>query len=230
MADYVSGTITSGLGNQPMYIVVEFPAKLLNFGKQLEKKLPGFLHRIGMEGKSFWKSEAGRKLTSSRNAYVKAITFKRIDNLSFCLMLDGDLAKATETGWDPFDMKPGLMRSSKVQTMPMKNKFGKPRKFPRAIAAGFPAKSTATKYMIIPLNSKGDKDRNGDFAKGKPNIAMTKPKVFRTITDKTPEHKWKHPGYKGIHLMESVVEEILTNIVPKHVKLLIKDVLDGNSP
>ena len=33
-----------------------------------------------------------------------------------------------------------------------------------------------------------------------------------------------------LELLLLLVEEILTNIVPKHVKILIKDVLDGNSP
>ncbi|NJL53725.1 hypothetical protein HC928_00370 [bacterium] len=87
-------TIISPLKQPPttLAISVEMPDELLNLEKKLQKKLPGTLRRIAMEGRSFWKSEAGRRLKSSRNAYMNAIGFQVVDELSFYITLEGRLA------------------------------------------------------------------------------------------------------------------------------------------
>lgn len=202
-------------------IKIVLPSTLLNFGKKLEKKLPGCLRRIAMEGKSFWKAEAGRKLKSTRNDYVKSIDFEMIDNLSFYLILDNPRAVEAEEGYAAFDMKPGLLKNAKAWPPPNKK-----RKIPRHLAALLPKHSSISRYQIIPLNARSTKD--GSY--GAPMIAMTKPKVFRMVTDQSPNDSWIHPGFKGVHLLDSVIDEITNTIVPKHVDKLIKDVLNGNSP
>ena len=98
--------------NVQINIDVSFPEALLDFDKRLKKKLPGTMRRIALEGKSFWKSEAGRKLRASRKAYQDAIDMQVVDELSFYLTLEGFLAYSVDYGGKSFDMKPGLLRNA----------------------------------------------------------------------------------------------------------------------
>jgi hypothetical protein len=172
---------------------------------KLVKRLPGALRRIANEAKSFWKSEAGRKLRSSRKAYQDAIDFKIVDELTVYFTLEGFLPYSIEVGNKGFDMKPGFLKNA----IPGSTK----RKFPRAVAANLRDKSPITRYRIIPLN---------------PNhyVNMQKPKVFRTVHDQSPGDSWQHPGWQqGVNIASSVVDELHKNIIPKHIKPLLKETL-----
>ncbi|NBU69841.1 MAG: hypothetical protein EBS53_00025 [Bacteroidetes bacterium] len=197
-----------------MAITVELPLKLLDAPKNLRKKLPATLRRIAMEGKSFWKAEAGRRLKSSRQKYQEAISVQLVDDMSFFLALTGPFAYGIEEGRPAFDMKPGLMRNA-LPWPPKK------RKFPRAIAATLRPKSPITQYRIVPLNVHG-------------YVNLTKPRVFRTIHDQTTialsgpnagKPAWQHPGNVGIKLADEVVRELTDNIIPKHMSKLLTEVL-----
>src|SRR5688572_1918031 len=87
-------------------IDVELPVDLLNLDKKIQRKLPGALRRIALEGKSFWKAEAGRRLKSSRKAYQDSIDYQMVDNVSFYYVLEGFLPYSVEYGNKGFDMKP----------------------------------------------------------------------------------------------------------------------------
>jgi len=187
--------------NVQVVIDIRFPDALLEYEKRIRKKIPSMVRRIATEGKSFWKSEAGRRLKSSRLAYQKAIDFRVVDDLSFYLVLEGFLPYSVEYGRKGFDMKPGLLKNAKP--WPPK------RKFPRALAATLAPKSI-TKYRIIPLNVNH-------------YINMQKPKVFRTVHDASPQNSWIHPGWKGVNISETVIEELDKTIIPKHVKKLLGD-------
>lgn len=184
--------------NLQINIDVSFPEALLDYDKKLKKKLPGTMRRIAMEGKSFWKSEAGRKLKSSRKAYQDAIDMQVVDELSFYLTLEGFLAYSIDYGGKGFDMKPGLL----------KNALPKKRKFPRALAATFAPKVALTRYRIVPLNVNN-------------HINLQKPKVFRTVHDQSPANSWIHPGWKGMKISEAVVEELDKKIIPRHINKLL---------
>lgn len=161
------------------------------------------MRRMAMEGKSFWKSQAGKNLKASRTAYAKGISFTVVDGMSFYLELSDPLAASVELGAKGFDMKPGLLKNA-LTWPPQK------RKIPRAIAAGLPSKSGITRYKIVPLN---------------PNhyINMQKPTVFRMVTDKSPASSWIHPGWKGVNLVAKVKAEMISTIIPKHMRKLIED-------
>lgn len=184
-------------------ISVDISNSILNYTKNLNRKLPGTLRRIAMEGKSFWKSEAGRKLKSSRNEYMKSIQMEVHNDTSFSLKLEGFLACSIDAGHPKFDMKPGLLRNA---TRP----FGK-RKYPRAVAANLPKKSAITMYRIVPLNVNR-------------YITMQKPKVFRTVHNLSPQASWWHPGWKGMKISDAVVQELQTKIIPKHLKELLNSI------
>ena len=190
---------------QPQHTVaidVTFPESLLDYDKKLKKKLPGMMRRIAMEGKSFWKSEAGRKLKSGRKAYQAGIDFKVVDDLSFYLTLTGFLPVSIDRGGSSFDMKPGLMRTA----LPWPPKR---RRIPKEWIPKNPP-GTITRYKIVPLN---------------PNhyINMQKPKVFRTVHDLSPGDSWKHSGWKGMKISDAVVKELDTKIIPKHVKKTLEE-------
>jgi hypothetical protein len=195
--------LTSTMLIQPqsqIAIDVTFPEALLDYDKKLKKKLPGTMRRIAMEGKSFWKSEAGRKLKSARKPYQDGIDYKVVDELSFYLTLTGFLAVSVDQGGSGFDMKPGFMRSA----LPWPPKR---RRFPRALAETFAPKAI-TRYRIIPLNVNH-------------YVNMQKPKVFRTVHDQSPAASWVHPGWKGMKISESVMKELDTKIIPKHMTKLL---------
>lgn len=182
-------------------ISVELPESLLDYEKKVTSKLKGTIRRIALESKSFWKAEAGRKLKSSRNVYVKAINFQIVDSLSFYLDLNDPLAVAVEAGAKGFDLKPGYLKNAKK----------KKRKFPRALAAELPNKSLATQYRIIPLNV-------SRF------VNMQKPKVFRTVTNLSKASSWMHPGWTGVNIASTVVDELNNTIVPKHLNILLSGI------
>lgn len=187
-------------------IKVTLPEQLLRAPKAFERKLPSAVRKIAMEGKSFWKAEAGRKLRASRNAYQQGINFTMVDTLSFELTLTDPLGVAVETGAPGFDMKPGLLKNA-LPWPPT----GQKRKIPRAVAANI--KGPITRYRVIPLNTNH-------------YVNMTKPRMFRTVHDRSPKRTWKHPGWrKGKNLAAAVIKELDTQIIPKRIAELLKETL-----
>jgi len=180
-------------------VYIEIPEPLLNLPKRVQRKWPSTMRRIGIEGRSFWRSEAGRRLKSSRLAYQKALNFHIVDNNAAYITLSGFLAVSVENGRKGFDMKPGFLA-----------KPGGKRKFPRALAASLPKRGAATRYRIIPLNVNR-------------YINMKKPKVFRTVTDKSPAGSWWHPGFNGIRIVDTVIQELNDNIIPRNVEKLFRE-------
>ncbi len=176
------------------------PAGLSKIHSKVTKKLPGLIRRITLAGKNFWKSEAGRRLKSSRKVYQDAIDFEITGKLEAVLVLTDRFAVDVEFGSNSFDMKPGFMKGAKPWT-------GK-RKFPAAIRDLLKAKSPIQMYRIIPLNVKR-------------SVVMTKPKVFRTIHDQSTG--WKHPGLKGANIIPVVMQELNKNIIPKMLDEFMKE-------
>lgn len=186
-------------------IDVQLPDSLLQAYERFHTKLPKLTRKIALAGKSFWKNLATKKLKASRNAYVRGIDMTIVDASSFYLVLDDPLAVAVEAGSPSFDMKPGLLRNATIGPP-------KRRKIPRALAAALPPKSSITRYRIVPLNP-------GHV------INLTKPKVFRIVSDKSPASSWIHPGWKGINLAQAVVAELTNNILPKEIAEFLKETL-----
>lgn len=175
------------------------PAGLAKIHSKVTKKLPGLIRRITIAGKNFWKSEAGRRLKSSRKAYQDAIDFDITGKLEAVLVLADRFAVDIEFGSNSFDMKPGFMKGAKP--------LGK-RKFPKDIRHLLRTKSPIQMYRIIPLNVNR-------------RISMTKPTVFRTIHDQSTG--WKHPGLKAANIIPVVMDELNKNIIPKMLDEFMKE-------
>lgn len=182
-------------------VKVTFPQSLLELDKRIKQKLPGTMRRIALEGKSFWKSEAGRKLKSSRRAYQDAIDMK-VNQLDIELTLTGFLAYSVDQGNKAYDMKPGLLKNA----LPWPPKR---LKIPRDKASELTGRTGISRYKVIPLN---------------PNhyVNMQKPRVFRMVTDKSSG--WKHKGWQTpTKISDSVVEELDKNIIPRHIETLLNE-------
>jgi hypothetical protein len=179
-------------------IRVDLSTRLKTLATNLGKELDKVAGAIAKEGKSFWKSEAGRKLKSSRTPYIDGLDVK-VNQKSATILLSGFIPYMVEVGVPQFDMKPGFLAKAKP--------IGK-RKIPRDKAASItPTKTPATMYRIIPLNVNRQVNR--------------KPTLFRTVTDKSPPGSWNFPGMKGKNLREEVINELNDVIIPKHMKKLL---------
>lgn len=78
------------------------------------------MKKIGYEAKSFWQSEAGKRLTRSRDVYQKSITVSVKADNTVSLQIGGRggnatsrqkwLAMAVESGIPSYDLKPGFLK------------------------------------------------------------------------------------------------------------------------
>jgi len=93
--------------------------------KKLKAKLQAALNRVGRDGKNFWKSEAGRRLKSSRIAYQAALEWEADLQSGVTIGLSGGtssqnfLANAVESGAPSYDMKPGLLKGRAMLRVPL---------------------------------------------------------------------------------------------------------------
>jgi len=196
-------------------IVMEVPKDL--FGNvELAMRMPAAMKAAAKEGLRFWESEAGQRLNTSREAYLKGLKYKQLTVDSFELSLEGKLAHRVETGGSAFDMAEGFLASSKMKPGPVK--------MPRAVAASLkktPGIWAARKYMIIPINHSRQ-------------ASVTAPR-FRTFTEvqyimhppSTLTGKniaWGHPGNQGVNILDDVIKELEDTIVQKHVLKMIDEV------
>lgn len=146
-------------------IKVKIPDDLFNTDR-FEAALVVAEGKIINEAFDFWQTEAGQRLKTSREEYIKALEYT-----STGIALNGGfLPYAVEMGTPGFSMAPGF------QTLIGRN---------------------------IPLNI----DRVPVF---------TDAKVFRKARIGQPA-QWKHPGFTGVHIAETVIEELRERIIPKYI-------------
>lgn len=106
-------SVTNLYSKSPQVVIsIQFPDSLRDYGKDLRAKLPGMMRKIARDGKNFWKSEAGRKLKSSRNMYQAAIQMQVVDDTSLYISLEGFLPFAIDQGMSGFNMKAGLLKGA----------------------------------------------------------------------------------------------------------------------
>lgn len=59
-------------------------------------------------------AKAQAELHTTRQDYLKGLTFEKLDEDSYLISLDGDYQNKLEEGYPPFDMKPGMLASKKI--------------------------------------------------------------------------------------------------------------------
>ena len=85
---------------------------------EFDRKLPGKMYKIARQAKSFWRSEAGRRLKTSREAYQRSLHMEKTEyGYSVQVGVNGSksenwLAKSVEEGNEGYDMKPGFMANA----------------------------------------------------------------------------------------------------------------------
>lgn len=165
----------------------------------LKANYPEYMRQAKDEALAFWETIASQKLNSTRQAYLEAITAKQTALGNIVLTLDGEDALRVENGFEPFDMKIGFSKSSKLKQGPIKMPAAKrekqigPKKAPEAY-----------QWMIIPIETDG----------------LVK---FRTFTTKQSSDMWWHPGVKGIKAIDEVKRELKDRILPNTMSALFKD-------
>lgn len=200
-------TFASVTGGPQLSVEINIPANLLNH-KDFEAELESTIFDIALEARSFWETEAGQRLTTSRERYIAAIGMEQAGGNEVSLTLKDSFAQSVEKGTPRFDMKPGFLKSPKIKDGPVK--------LPRAVAASLQktGRPAATKWMIIPLNLHRQ-------------VPMGYPAAFRTFTDKQP-NMWIHKGFKGVHIADDVVDALNDEIIPKHIDKLIDRLYGGS--
>ena len=117
--------------------------------KKLQAKLQSTLNRVGRDAKNFWKSEAGRRLKSSRESYLAALELENGPGGITIGLTGGSesenfLANAVDSGYPAFDMKPGLLKEETKVIVPLnvdrRVVFNNPKVF-RTITKQSPATS-----------------------------------------------------------------------------------------
>lgn len=85
-------------------IEVNIPADFLST-EGFDQALADAMPRIASRTKDFWESEAGRRLKTSREAYVNSISIGSVDSDAFSVSLSGnELAVNVEEGAPPYPM------------------------------------------------------------------------------------------------------------------------------
>lgn len=95
--------------------IIDFEAFNQEFVDQFQKRLK----KIAYEGKEFWKTEAGKRLNTTREAYQASLGVQDNGDGSYSISIAGKggkgtkdqrwLALALEDGTPSYDMKPGLL-------------------------------------------------------------------------------------------------------------------------
>lgn len=189
-------------GDLNLEISVELPSGFLDT-EEFEKALPKALKTAGILAKTYWESEAGKRLKSSRRDYQKALSMEQVSNTEVHITLGGankvgkknTYVIAVELGGPKFDMKPGFLAS------PYTNK----KKIPRAVAEvlhKWPWKSPKNKWLVIPLNTERQ-------------VVFANPKIFRTVHDNLPNQAYQHPGWQGVQIHKDVIKELDEHILPE---------------
>lgn len=127
--------------------------------------------------------KANQTLHDTKDKYVQALTVAgnviTLDTSDFGVHV-------AEEGQESFDMKPGLLRSSKAKVA-----------------------KNGQKYLVVPLPKFRDgkynwRNRaNGQFQKG----TNDGPIEFRIVSDASPVDSWIYPKVEGHHFLSETIEE-----------------------
>ena len=155
---------------------VDIPDDFLST-EEFSRRLPEAMLEIARRGVDFWRSEAGRRLRSSRDKYMDAL-YVDYGGGDIAIRLGSGLPEdklvlALEMGAPMYDMKPGLLAQRGRR--------------------------------VIPLSPGGGAT------------------IYRTVSDDSPSELFIHPGWPGLFLHETVMEELENNIIPEVIQELVED-------
>lgn len=100
-----------GLGRNEIRINIKVPKEFKQLKEVQERVLEATIDMV-IEAKSVWETEAGQKLNTTRERYIKALSVETdyVGGSYIELGKDDKLVKMLETGARPYDLKPGLLR------------------------------------------------------------------------------------------------------------------------
>ena len=179
-----------------------------------------------------WVSIAQSELKSSREEYIRGIGgVVTTSKTSGYVMLTGKLPVMTEKGYTSFDIKKGFALSPKAikkgdgwyLTVPFRHRTSGSNAMPNNIKnratkldikeilteglvrqLGYGTKTSSTGYTW--RNSKYDSLNKitKEYSSGNKRSQYV---TFRRVSNKSDPRSWVHPGYKGLHAVNRVVED-----------------------
>jgi len=107
-----------GAGNLNVTITVPDNLMFDLYFNGLEKRLRGIVFRVMRDAKTYWRTEAGKRLKSSRKWYMGSITSERIAEDEMVIKMTG-WAVMLEVGTPGFDMKENLLKGRYSRVVPL---------------------------------------------------------------------------------------------------------------
>jgi hypothetical protein len=121
---------------QPRYIV-ELDVEGIDFdklGEGMEEAINEGMHRLSEEVEFTWRRKAADKLNTSRQKYLEGLKVDLVGN-EVQASLSGWFSVAIETGWERYDMKPGILKQDASKVIPIGKNAGETPKL-RTMRAG----------------------------------------------------------------------------------------------
>ena len=98
------------------------PLNIDELEREFQKAVEEGMNELSEEVEWEWRTQAAQKLDTSRDEYLKALSFtKQKDSVE--VTLDGWVANMVELGHQRFNMKPGLLKGNLWRVIPL----GKPK-------------------------------------------------------------------------------------------------------
>lgn len=208
------------------------------FEKVFEEYVSNAVKASLLFARSEWISLAQQKLTSTREDYISGISdIQMTSPYSGYIELIGNFPQMLETGYSGFDMKQGFSNSPKKTKTPngwyltipyrhrtsgsvgvMPNdiksatkKLGDGQSLSEKLVAALGYQRETSHAGYTWKNRKYDKltKINKQYASG---ATRSQYLAFRRVSNNTDPKAWIHPGYKGLHALDSVVPKTETFI------------------
>lgn len=208
------------------------PAIIGQLGTLANIVLDAALDVLGEYAKSTLNTLIRNKVSiSQQQRYLKALNARREKN-KYIISIDDESIERLESGFDAFDIKPGLLRSSKIKAgkegpyidVPFLHRTTKrpaagvrstliPMKALRKVvkkAVSEVAKSGVTQRLFqrtpgIRPSKVSDMVVAREVVGGKETVTA---RTFRRVSEKSQSDSWIHPGLPGLKLFDSVIATI----------------------
>lgn len=196
----------------------------LNLDEWVQSSVDGATMKVVQATKDAWNNEAKAKLNTTYPDYAKAITAKvslgstpRAE-----VYLKGAWANKLESGFAPYDMKSSMARSRKAKTsiedtwyltIPFNystsSATGKTgARLPRSVYNA--ARKLPSWGKLTSATKAGGWGQYEGLVKTPTNDKGTKHSYtnFRTVSENSPSSAFRHPGFEGVHIADSLREQI----------------------
>lgn len=189
------------------------------YGKKAETILQRAVDVLGEYALDRIRQKSSERLSiQTWQEFSKSVQTTR-DSNSITLTIDNAKMESLETGYGGFDIKPGMLRSSKVKQgksgpyidVPFSHRITKRGKGSYIEPTSM---RKAVNKALQKVKSSGGTIRLGTIPKTAAKLAgmrITSDKgaqTFRRISANSPNDSWQHPGYEGLKVFEETARDV----------------------